>query len=90
MQYKGFYFYLLLFFIYTGWAAQQIAVAQNLPLGTWTAHLPLQNTLSICQSKNYVYAGCEFGVIGVNMDNHLIEKYTKVSGLAEVFVAQVG
>lgn len=66
------------------------AYSQNLPLGTWTAHLPLQNATSVCQSKNYVYAGCENGVIGVNIDNNFLEKYTKVSGLAEVFVSQVG
>ena len=68
----------------------QNGYSQHLPLGTWTAHLPLQNAVSICQSKDYVYAGCENGVIGINIDNNLIEKYTKVSGLAEVFVAQVG
>ncbi len=64
--------------------------AQNLPLGTWTAHLPLQNATSVCQSKDYIYAGCGNGVIGVNSENFFLEKYTKVSGLAEVFVAQVG
>lgn len=90
MRYKSFYSFLLLFFIHLGAVFLHTAFAQNLPLGTWTAHLPLQNAASICQSKNYVYAGCENGVIGVNMDNHLIEKYTKVSGLSEVFVAQVG
>lgn len=63
--------------------------AQNIPLGTWTAHLPLKNTLSICQSKNYVYAACEYGVIGVNKENNFTEKYTKVDGLAEVYVSQV-
>ena len=64
--------------------------AQKLPLGTWTAHLPLQNATSVCQSKGYVYAACSHGVIGVNIDNNFLEKYTKVSGLAEVFVSQVG
>lgn len=64
--------------------------AQNLPLGTWTAHLPLQNATSVCQSKGNVYAACSNGVIGVNIDNNFLEKYTKVSGLAEVFVSQVG
>ncbi len=64
--------------------------AQNLALGTWTAHLPLSNALSVCQSKDYVYAGTENGVIGVHKESHFIEKYTKVSGLADVFVAQTG
>lgn len=66
------------------------ANAQNLPLGTWTAYVPLSNATSICQSKDYVYAACNYGVIGVNIDNNFIEKYTKVNGLAEVFVSQVG
>mgnify|MGYP000845301395 FL=1 len=66
------------------------ADAQNLSLGTWTAHLPLQNATSLCQSKNYVYAACENGVIGVDIENNFLEKYTKVSGLAEVFTSQVG
>lgn len=65
------------------------ANTQNLPLGTWTAHLPLKNALAICQSKNYVYAACEYGVIGVNKENNFTEKYTKVDGLAEVFVSQI-
>lgn len=64
--------------------------AQNVALGTWTAHLPFLNALSVCQSKDYVYGACEYGVVGVNKDNFLVEKYTKVSGLAEVMVAQVG
>ncbi len=66
------------------------ASAQSIPLGTWTAHLPLQNATSLCQSKEYIYGACENGVIGVNIENNFLEKYTKVSGLAEVFVAQVG
>lgn len=65
-------------------------VAQNLPLGTWTAHLPFSNALSICQSKDYIYAACEYGVMSVHVDNHFVEKYTKVDGLAEVMTAQVG
>ena len=77
---------LLLFFA----SISQKTYAQNLPLGTWTAHLPLQNDLSICQSKDYVYAATENGVIGVNIENNFLEKYTKISGLAEVFVSQVG
>ena len=68
----------------------QISTAQNLPLGAWTAHVPLSSPTSICQSKDYVYAACKNGVLGVNIDNNLTEKYTKVSGLAEVFVSQVG
>lgn len=76
-------------FILLGGAFLQSAVAQNLPLGTWTAHLPLQNALSVCQSRDYVYAACEYGVIGVNIENGLLEKYTKVSGLSEVTVSQV-
>lgn len=64
--------------------------AQNLPLGTWTAHLPLDKAVSVCQSKDYVYAGTENGVIGVHKENFFLEKYTKVSGLSEVFVSQTG
>ena len=71
-------------------ACWQYTNAQNLALGTWTAHIPLSSATSVCQSKDYVYAGCRNGVLGVNMDNNLIEKYTKVNGLAEVFVSQVG
>lgn len=67
-----------------------ITNAQYLPLGTWTAHVPLSSPTSICQSKDYVYAACRNGVVGVNIDNGLLEKYTKVNGLAEVFVTQVG
>lgn len=74
----------LLFLVYYS------AKSQNLPLGTWTAHLPMQNATSVCQSKDYVYAACANGVIGVNIDNNFLEKYTKVSGLAEVFVSHVG
>lgn len=64
--------------------------AQNLPLGTWVAHVPLSSATSICQSKDYVYAACNSGVLGVNIDNNLIERYTKISGLAEVLVSQLG
>ncbi|MFN8283219.1 MAG: two-component regulator propeller domain-containing protein [Chitinophagales bacterium] len=66
------------------------AFAQKVPLGTWTAHIPMQNATSVCESKNYVYAACQNGVIGVNVDNDYLEKYTKVSGLAEVFTSEVG
>lgn len=72
------------------WLTSLPAQSQNRALGTWTAHVPLQNATSISQSKNYVYAACLNGVIGVNIDNNLIEKYTKVSGLSEVFTEQVG
>ena len=67
-----------------------VSNAQNVALGTWTAHLPLSNAISVCQSKDYIYAACEYGVIGVNADNHFTEKYTKVSGLADVMPSQVG
>lgn len=85
------FLFLFLFVSLLQLGANTVSVfGQNIPLGTWTAHLPLQNALSVCQSKDYVYAGCENGVIGVNIENNFLEKYTKVSGLAEVFVAQVG
>lgn len=53
------------------------ADAQNLSLGTWTAHLPLQNATNFCQSKNYVYAACENGVIGVDIENNFLENIQK-------------
>ncbi len=67
-----------------------LAKAQNVPLGSWAVHVPLQNATSVCQSKSYVYAACQNGVIGVDISNNLIERYTKVSGLSEVFADQVG
>lgn len=63
--------------------------AQHAALGSWTAQVPLQSATSICQSKNYVYAACTYGVLGVSIDNNWMEQYTKVSGLAEVYVSQV-
>jgi hypothetical protein len=66
------------------------AKSQNVPLGSWAAHVPLQNATSVCQSAGYVYAACQNGVIGVDISNNLIEKYSKVSGLSEVFAEQVG
>ena len=64
--------------------------AENKPLGTWTAHLPLQSATSVCQSKDYVYAACQNGVLGINISNNFMERYTKVDGLSEVFTSQVG
>mgnify|MGYP000851749060 FL=1 len=90
MRSKNFFLIFSIFFLFLSEFYAFSVSTQNLPLGTWTAHLPLQNALSVCQSKDYVYASCGNGVIGVNVENKLIEKYTKVSGLAEVFVAQVG
>jgi hypothetical protein len=71
-------------------AFPQLSNAQKLALGTWTAHVPLSNATSICQSKDYVYASCLNGVVSVNVDNDYLEKYTKVSGLAEVLTGEVG
>lgn len=68
----------------------QRCFAQRVALGTWTAHVPLNSATSVCQSKDYVYAACKNGIIGVNIDNGLIEKYTKVNGLADVFTERVG
>ncbi len=80
-------FYNIIFFLLFGCGLT--SNAQNLALGSWTAHLPLRNATSVCQSRDYIYAACENGVIGANIDNNFLEKYTKVSGLAEVFVAQI-
>ena len=78
----------ILFLFFVGFLS--ISYAQKIPLGTWTAHIPLQNATSVCESKDYVYASCQNGVIGVNVDNDYLEKYTKVSGLAEVFTSEIG
>ncbi|MDB5227166.1 MAG: Two component regulator propeller [Bacteroidota bacterium] len=67
-----------------------LSMAQKAPLGSWTAHLPMVSGTSVCQSTNNIYAACTNGVLSVNIDNGLLEKYTKVIGLAEVFVSQVG
>ena len=67
-----------------------IARSQNVPLGTWTAHLPMQNALGIAQSKDNIYGATEYGVFSVNTDNGYVEKYTKSNGLAEVPVRTIG
>ena len=82
------FLYKVVFFLFC--TISQLSYAQKLPLGTWTAHIPLQNATSVCESKDYVYASCQNGVIGVNVDNDYLEKYTKVSGLAEVFTSEIG
>ncbi len=82
--------YLYAFLLPLFMAAKRELCAQNLPLGSWTAQIPLNRATSVCQSTNYVYSACSNGVISVNVDNNFIESYTKVSGLAEVFVSQVG
>lgn len=58
--------------------------AQNLPIGTWRAYLPLANAVSITQSNQNIYCATEFGLFSIDIDNHLIETYTKNDGLAEV------
>ena len=90
MRFHSKYTFINILFVLLCSSICQISNAQNLPLGTWSVHVPLSNATSICQSKDYVYAACKNGVLGVNVDNNLVEKYTKVSGLAEVFVSQVG
>ena len=58
--------------------------AQNLPLGTWRSFMPLSNVVSFTQSTQNIYAATEYGVFSVDVDNHLIETYTKSDGLSEV------
>lgn len=70
--------------------SEKNVLAQNAPLGTWRAHVPLQSATSVCKSKENIYAACSNGIVSVNMDNHYMETYTKVNGLAEVFTNQVG
>lgn len=70
--------------------SEKKVLAQNSPLGTWRAHVPLQSATSVCKSKENIYAACSNGIVSVNMDNHYMETYTKVNGLAEVFTNQVG
>lgn len=65
-------------------------LAQNVPLGTWTAHLPLQNAVGIAQSRDYIYGAAEYGVYSVSIDNQFTENYTKSNGLAEVPVRSIG
>ncbi len=76
----------IIFIAFLGFAAH----AQNLPLGTWTAHLPLQNAVGIAQSGENIYGAAEYGVFSVNIGNGFIEKYTKSNGLSEVPVKAVG
>jgi ligand-binding sensor domain-containing protein len=63
--------------------------AQNVPIGTWTAHLPMANAVDITQSNDYIYCATEYGIYSVNIDNQLIEKYTKTDGLSEVEPAKI-
>lgn len=86
-KYILFLIHLPVFLLYL---SKNSAFAQNAALGTWRAHIPMQNATSVCKSKENVYATCQNGVVSVNMDNNYLETYTKISGLAEVFTTQVG
>lgn len=63
--------------------------AQNLPLGTWRAFVPLANVVSITQSNQQIYCATEYGVFSYDVDNSLIETYTKTDGLSEVEPSKV-
>lgn len=64
--------------------------AQNVPLGTWTDHLPLRNGISVTESKNKVYGAMSYGVVSIDKSDLSIQRITRASGLSEVAVQSVG
>lgn len=67
------------------------SAAQNTPtgIGLWREHLPFQGTIDVTASDKKIYAATSFSFFSVDIATKEIERFSKVSGLAETGVRAV-
>jgi len=64
--------------------------AQNVPLGTWTDHLPLKNAMAVAEGHNKIFGAAEYGVVSIDKQDFSIQSITKAKGLSDVMVQNIG
>jgi len=63
--------------------------AQDIPVGTWRAHLPFKNINCLTSNGNQLIAGTKGGVFYYNIEDGSIERLSKVDGLSEITVNEI-
>jgi len=71
------YFIILGFFI-------SIQLFAQVPIGQWTAHIPNQKALSLCEADNKIYCLTNTGIFYSNKDDNSIQKIGKIEGLSGI------
>ncbi|MFT6938228.1 MAG: hypothetical protein ACJA1N_002534, partial [Saprospiraceae bacterium] len=66
-----------------------VAVAQDIAIGEWKAHLPFRKGISVTQSETDVYLAFESQIAIVNKGEFSIEQLNKVNGLSDVSIQVV-
>ncbi len=55
---------------------------ENIPIGTWRAHISFQSIHSVALTNTHVYGAAENGVMVFSMDDNSLTGYSKLDGLS--------
>jgi hypothetical protein len=66
-----------------------VAIAQDIAIGEWKAHLPFRKGVSVTQSETEVYLAFESQIAIVDKTEFSIDKLNKVNGLSDVSIQAI-
>ncbi len=61
--------------------------AQNLAIGQWRVHLPLNKARIVADAGNKVYCAAEDGIFSYNKDDNSLETFSKINGLSDIGIS---
>jgi hypothetical protein len=73
----------LLFFLYGFLTLTAPAVLGQVPIGNWRTHLPYQYCSLVEATNDRVYCSASGGLFYYNLEDHLVEKISKMDGLSD-------
>ncbi|MBU2650470.1 MAG: hypothetical protein KKA81_06010 [Bacteroidetes bacterium] len=81
------------FFILTAVIAsflfQDIAFAQQTPIGEWRDHLPWSYTIAVAEAGDIIYCATANGIIIFSKSENSISRLTKINGLSDVGISDI-
>ena len=83
-------FYSVTLFLFALLAGNTAVYAQGKPIGSWRSHLPYNVAIGVATDGNTVYAISEKGFFSYNAINGELSSYSKVDGMADVGMSQIG
>lgn len=64
--------------------------AQIQPIGQWREHLPWHQVFRVVNTSENIWAATPYSIFSVDLTENSIERYSKISGLAETGISTIG
>jgi len=78
-----------LLFIFLSFSCMAAATAQLQPVGQWREHLEFNPASRVTMGEKEVYVASRFGFYSMSLDDNLVERYSKVSGLSDIGITTI-